>query len=134
MPKCSKERIFFDFLCAIYNGIEKIIQARPTVFISLKMLSRSNAIMKIVAKSIGIVAISERTKKLDLAVLYFPSIISKKPRSNLTKSWRKIWHTAIREPKWTAISICILCRVMSKKKGKAARWADEDTGINSVKP
>ena len=82
----------------------------------------------------GIVAVNERTNRLDLAVLYFPRIISKKPCINLKKSWRKIWHTANSEPKWTAMSISILCRLMSKKKGKAARWPDEDTGINSVKP
>ena len=80
------------------------------MLISLKKLSRSNAIMKIVEMIIGIVAVSDRAKRLDVAVSYFPKIIAKKPMTNLTKSWRKIWHTANNEPKWTAISISILCR------------------------
>ena len=134
MPKCSRERCLFDFLSAMNNGIEKIMHARATVCMSLRKISRSNARMKIVAITIGIVAVIERTKRLDLAVLYFPMIISKKPKSNLIKSFRKIWHTASNEPKCTAMSISILCLCISKKKGKAAKCADEETGINSVKP
>ena len=99
----------FDFLSAMNNGIEKIMHARATVCMSLRKISRSNARMKMVARIIGSVAASERTKRLDLAVSYFPMIISMKPRSNLIKSFRKIWHTASNEPKCTAISISILC-------------------------
>ena len=110
MSKFSKVRIFFDFLSAIYSGIENIIHAKATVCTSLRKLKRSNAIIKTVAIIMGIVAASERTKRFDLAVSYFPRIISKKPMTNLTKSLRKIWHTANNEPKWTAISIPILCR------------------------